>query len=92
MPCGAPHVYQNIDKIKIDKIIETLKNNGGLVSGTNPWKVDTNKLGIKLLGTWDRESSNLTVEVTDKSFLVPCQKIWETLDPIIFDIAGSDIV
>ena len=91
MPCGDPHTYQNINESKINKIIDTLKSTGATVAGSNPWDVDTNKYGVKLLGSWDAAASKLTVEITDKNFLVPCNKIWENLDPMISSISASDI-
>ena len=91
MPCGDPHHYSNINSDKINLIIGTLKKNGASVQGENPWMVDTNNFGIKLVGTWDAASERLSVEVTDKSFFVPCNKIWEQLDPMIQKISQSDI-
>lgn len=91
MSCGAPHHYPNINDRKIKQIIEVLTKNGAVISGENPWKVDTNNFGVKLVGTWEVDSSSLTVEVTDKSFFVPCDKIWENLDTMIYKIANSDL-
>ena len=91
MPCGDPHIYNNINQEKITRIIATLTSNGANISGSNPWAVNTNNYGVKLLGTWDQPSSTLSVEVTDKNFLVPCNKIWENLDPMIQRIAASDM-
>lgn len=91
MPCGDPHIYDNISELKINMIIDTLKTNGAEVNGSNPWNVDTNNYGIKLIGKWNSETNTLSVEVKDKNFLVPCNKIWENLDPMINKIANSDI-
>lgn len=59
-----------------------------LVSGNNPWDIDTHKHGVKLQGTWDQQSSTLSVIVTDKDWYVPCSKIWETIDSLINHISG----
>ena len=92
MPCEPAHSYQNIDKPKIDKIIEALKANGSDVSGDNPWDVDTHNHGIKLKGTWSEAANTLTVGVTDKAFYVPCSKIWENLDGMINHIGEQATV
>ena len=91
MACGAPHLYTNINEQKIKLIMDTLQKSGADITGKNPWNVDTNNHGIRLLGNWNALSSTLSVEVTHKSFFVPCSKIWEFLDPMIQKIANSDI-
>lgn len=83
MPCGAPHTYQNIDDGRMNKILTGLKDSGAMVAGTNPWTVDTQKHGVKLKGSLDTTSRNLSVEVIDKNFYVPCSQIWDTIDPLI---------
>lgn len=85
--CGVHH-YANITQEKIHAILEALKNDGAVISGSNPWTVDTHKHGVKLQGTWDDSGATLTVIVTNKNFVVPCSKIWETIDPLINHIAG----
>ncbi|WP_459202461.1 hypothetical protein [Methanococcus sp. CF] len=85
--CGK-HEYSNINQQKVDLMIEELKEHGISVTGNNPWVIDPKKFSIKLQATWDKESSKLYVIVTDKSFLVPCSKIWDTIDPLINNIQG----
>ncbi|MBF0540065.1 MAG: hypothetical protein HQK91_01260 [Nitrospirae bacterium] len=87
--CDSPHVYGGISKPKMEEIILELKNNGCSITGANPWNVDVHQFGIKLKGTWSGDTGkNLTVEVTDKSFLVPCSMIWDKIDPIMKHING----
>ena len=85
--CGT-HYYGNITEEKIEKILNALKENGATVTGDNPWDVDTHKYGVKLRGTWDRNSSTLSVIVTHKNFYVPCSKIWDTIDSLINHISA----
>ena len=73
--CGAHH-YENIDQAKIDASIEQLKKHGTTVNGDNPWDLDTHNHGVKLRGSWDKATLTLTIIVTDKSWYVPCSKIW----------------
>lgn len=83
--CGAHH-YGDIDQHKIDKMLEALRSNGAVITGSNPWDVDTKKHGIKLKGSWEEASSSLTLIVTEKDFFVPCSKIWENIDPLIHQL------
>ncbi len=86
--CGV-HTYDNITKPKIGEILEKLQANGATIQGNNPWHVDVNKHNIKLQGNWDEERSSLSIIVTDKNFIVPCSKIWNTIDPLIEHISGQ---
>ncbi len=88
--CGK-HCYPQIDKVKIDKILEALKENGCTVTGSNPWNVDTHKHGIKLQGTWDEKTSTLCIIVTDKDWYVPCSKIWDYIDPLIHNVQSLSV-
>ena len=83
--CGA-HIYDGIDQTKMDGIIAALSDNGAVVSGNNPWDVDTKKSGVKLNGSWDKAASRLSVTVTDKDWYVPCGTIWSTIDDLIHHI------
>ena len=85
--CGK-HSYGNIDKAKMDAIINQLKAHGATVTGNNPWDVDTHSHGIKLKGAWDGNTSTLTLIVTAKDWYVPCSKIWSTIDELIHHIQG----
>ncbi len=85
--CGEHH-YGNINKTKIDQILDQLKKNGATISGNNPWNVDVHNHGVKLQGTWNESNSTLTIIVTAKSWYVPCSKIWDTIDPLINHISS----
>ena len=92
--CGE-HRYENISQAKINKILEQLKINGASITGNNPWLVDVNNSGVKLSGSWNQSTATLAVVVTDKSWYVPCSKIWDKIDPLINKIASlqdSEIV
>jgi hypothetical protein len=80
--CGV-HTYDNITRPKVDEILAQLQANGATIQGGNPWHVDVNRHNIKLQGIWDEKNASLAITVTDKSFIVPCSRIWSTIDPLI---------
>ncbi|MFC2086107.1 hypothetical protein ACFLQ9_00140 [Bacteroidota bacterium] len=84
------HHYANITKVKIDEILNELKNSGSTISGENPWNIDTHNFEVKLRGTWDEANENLSVIVTDKKIIVPCKMIWDKIDLLINNISGQD--
>ncbi|MCT4614123.1 MAG: hypothetical protein N4A49_04510 [Marinifilaceae bacterium] len=84
--CGK-HTYSGINRTKMDGIIYALEKNGAKVTGSNPWKVNTNNHGIKLKGVWERADSTLTITIEDKDFYVPCHKIWHKLNEMLSHMA-----
>ncbi|MDQ1317619.1 MAG: hypothetical protein QG588_1272 [Candidatus Poribacteria bacterium] len=88
--CGT-HVYHNYDQVRVNKVIEEMKKLGFTVTGNNPWNVDVHQYSIMLQGQWDPASGDLSVIVTSKSWLVPCSKIWEKIDPILEHAANLSI-
>lgn len=80
--CGTHH-YQGIDQSKIDAMMNELRAHNCVIDGTNPWQIDTRQHGIKLQAQWDQGTSTLAVTVTDKSFYVPCAKIWEFIEGVM---------
>lgn len=80
--CGT-HNYENIDRPKVDAILQALADHGSLVSGNNPWDVDTRKHGVLLQGEWNEESSMLSITVTNADWYVPSASIWENIDSLM---------
>lgn len=85
--CGEHH-YANITQAKVNAIMDALKKSGYNVTGNNPWDVDTKQYGVKLRGTWNSANLTLSIIVTDKWAIVPCNKIWEKIDPLINHISS----
>ena len=86
--CGV-QTYPNITQVKMDIILNALKNEGASVVGNNPWFVDTHKFGVQLRGSWDANSETLSIIVTEKNFLVPCAQIWKSIDPLLQGVSNS---
>jgi hypothetical protein len=83
--CGT-HSCSDIDRAKIDAIINQLNGQHMAITGNNPWDFDTQHHGVKLQGSWSERTSTLSVAVTGKNWYVPCSKIWDTIDPLIHHI------
>lgn len=75
--------YDNIDKAKVDAILKALTDHGARIQGGNPWTVDTQKHGVKLLGEWSEQTARLSITVTDADWYVPQDKIWENIDSLM---------
>ncbi len=80
--CGA-RTFEKIDKSGVEGILKVLAEHGALVTGTNPWDVDTRNHGVLLRGEWNEDSSKLTITVTDADWYVPRKKIWENLESLM---------
>jgi|GEM_PF-6012115 len=74
MACNA---FQ-IEKLSIEVVestIQELIRTGASVTGQNPWSVNLNKHGIKLIADYNPESKNLNIVVTNKKFYLSCGKV-----------------
>jgi hypothetical protein len=75
--------FENIDKSRVDSILKVMADHGSLVTGTNPWDVDTRTHGVRLLGVWNEEASKLSITVTDAAWYAPPEKIWEHIESLM---------
>lgn len=88
--CGVRR-YANITKPKIDKMLAELKKQGYDVQGNNPWTIDTKSHGVVLRGTWHEATNTLSIIVTEKGWIVPCNRIWATIDPLINGLSSMSV-
>ncbi len=80
--CGR-RIFENITKSRIEAILRGLIDHGSVVTGINPWDVDTRNHGVRLRGDWIEESSELTITITDADWYVPEKIIWENIESLI---------
>ena len=76
-------IFENIDKSRVEIILKGLIDHGSVVSGINPWDIDTRNHGVRLRGDWIEESSKLTITITDADWYVPGKQIWENIESLI---------
>jgi len=80
--CGT-RIFENITKSRIEAILKGLIDHGSVVTGNNPWDVDTGNHGVHLRGDWIEETSKLTITITDADWYVPGTMIWENIESLI---------
>jgi len=80
---GKARTFEQIDRARVDAILKGLTDNGAIVTGTNPWDVDTRKHGVCLRGEWDEETSKLAITITAADWYVPHQSIWENIESLM---------
>lgn len=83
--CGT-HYYENITRQIVDAMINELLTSGATITGENPWHVNTNQSGVKLIGEYTEENLTLAVTATDHDWYVPCSMVWERVDTLIHQI------
>jgi hypothetical protein len=76
-------IFDNINRSAIEVILNDLCAHGSIVTGSNPWHVDTRQHGVRLRGDWIEAASQLTITVIDADWYVPRRKIWENIQPLI---------
>jgi hypothetical protein len=80
--CGT-RIFENITKSRIEAILRGLIDHGSVVTGINPWDVDTRNHGVRLRGDWIEEASELTITITNADWYVPGKMIWENIESLI---------
>jgi len=67
-------------------MLRALQNNGAVISGDNPWEIDTRQSGVKLRGQLNEAESNLEVTVVGRDWYVPCSMVWQKIDGLMHHI------
>lgn len=88
--CGT-RIYESIDRSRVDAILKGLIDHGSVVTGSNPWDVDTRDHGVRLRGEWNEEASKLAITITDADWHVPEKSVWKSIEPLmLLARAGSE--
>ena len=72
--------YVNISKDKIDNMFDVLLSYGAVITGSNPWDIETCHHGVILKAEWNEAASTLTVSITGRNWYVPHDTIWSNVD------------
>jgi hypothetical protein len=87
--CGS-RSYPNVGDNTIQAITAALQQGGAIITGNNPWDVDTRQHGVKLRGTWDPSSQILVVEIIDSAFLAPCSRVVSAVDTQLRQVIAAN--
>ena len=80
------HTYGNVSGKKVDAILDALIAHGSVVTGDNPWIVDTRKHGVLLRGDWNEEALTLAITLADSDWYVPPSAVWENIDALMRNV------
>lgn len=84
--CGVKS-YSRVTERLTNALLSKLNEEGMVVTGTNPWNIDTKMYGVKLRAVWDPSAQVLKLIVTTgKGFFVTCDAIWERVNPKIKEV------
>jgi hypothetical protein len=92
MPGASSRNYAGIDHSKIDVMIRELREGGAIISGNNPWHINTRQYGVMLKAEWNEAASMLVVSITHSGWFVPRQKVWSLLDELIGNVQRLETV
>jgi hypothetical protein len=86
MPHPCTHTYESISREKVSGILDALTAHGCIVTGRNPWTVDTRKHGVILRGAWNEEASTLAISVAKADWYIPSSAIWKHIDSLMYHV------
>jgi len=89
--CGI-RSYGRVTMPVKDLLLNKLHGEGMVVTGDNPWNIETHQYDVKLRAIWDPKSQALKLIVTAGrggfAGLVTCDEIWGRIDPIVKGVIG----
>jgi len=85
--CGKRSYGPVTEQIK-DKLLAKLRAEGMVVTGDNPWNIDTHQSGVKLRAGWDPKTSTLKL-IVKSTGLGWCSIIWDRIEPKLREVIGS---
>jgi hypothetical protein len=90
--CGV-HSYSRVTARVKDLLLTRLHGEGMVVTGDNPWNIETHQYDVKLRAIWDPNGQVLRLIVTagrgGYAGLVTCDQIWGKIDPIVKGVLGT---
>ena len=86
MPGADTRNYGGIDHAKIDIMIRELSEGGAIITGNNPWHINTRHHGVILTAEWNETASTLVVSIAHSGWFVPRQRVWSILDELIGNV------
>ena len=86
MPGADTRNYAGIDHTKIGLMIRELSEGGAIITGNNPWHINTRHHGVVLTAEWNETASTLIVSITHSGWFVPHNRIWSILDELIGNV------
>jgi hypothetical protein len=92
MPKHRILTYVNINQVKIDMMFNALLSRGAVITGSNPWDIETHQHGILLRAEWKEAASTLAVSVTHSNWYIPREMVWNHIDSLMHDIQEMETV
>jgi hypothetical protein len=92
MPRHRILTYVNINQAKIDMMFNALLSRGAVITGRNPWDIETHQHGILLRAEWNEAASTLAVSVTHSNWYIPREMVWNHIDSLMHDIQELETV
>ena len=84
--------YPRVTERVKNALLAKLRTEGMVVTGDNPWNIDTRQYNVKLRAVWDPSARVVKLIVTSGkgglAGLVTCKEIWKKIDPIMKEVIG----
>ncbi|HUI45162.1 MAG TPA: hypothetical protein VL122_04090 [Nitrospirota bacterium] len=92
MPGADTRNYAGIDHTKIDMMVRELSEVGAIITGNNPWHINTRQHGVILTAEWNETASTLVVSITHCGWFVPRRRVWSILDELISNVQRLETI
>ncbi len=80
MPGRGSREYSNISKKGIDMILSEAVSRGAIITGTNPWNIDTRFHGTVLRLWWNETNMTMAISVVSVNWYIRRETVWSAID------------
>lgn len=84
MPACGTREYRGIGKTRIERMLAEAVLQGAVITGTNPWDIDTRLHGGVLSVRWDEHTMILAISVVNINWYIPRETVWNTIDTMLY--------
>lgn len=83
--CGVRE-YRDINKKKLGMILSEAASQGAIITGSNPWDIDTRLHGTVLRVKWDETKMTLSIRVVRANWYIQCETVLNKIDTLLYGL------
>jgi hypothetical protein len=84
MPSCGTREYGDISKQRIDMMLSEAVSQGAVITGSNPWDIDTRLHGTVLRVRWDETKMTMAISVVRANWYIQCEMVWSNIDTLLY--------
>jgi hypothetical protein len=84
MPAYGTREYSDISKTWVERMLTAAVSRGAVVTGSNPWDIDTRLHGAVLRVRWDETKMTMGISIVRVNWYVQHETVWSNIDALLY--------